>query len=112
MSVVRFRNYKDAVTGIPVGIIGRSGYWHTGALAYFNKDGSLSFGDGWEKIEKESDISNSTPTSGGDHDATKYFANTKKAYLANKGTNLTSCAVDADDRPLIFFREDPAARKK
>ncbi|MCX6127896.1 MAG: lipase family protein [Proteobacteria bacterium] len=111
INFVRFRNHKDLVTGIPFGMVLTSGFWHVGALAYFDAQGKLFYGDGWEHIEKDSDIKDSYPKSPGDHSSSLYWQNIKKAYVAMQNTEETSCAVSAHEHPLKGFKENPKFRK-
>ena len=110
LNMVRFRNYHDLVTVIPFGLPFKPGFWHIGALAYFSEGGDLYFGDGWKKIEEESDYKKGLASSIEDHAAAKYFSLTKLAYLAHLNSPLTACAPAPGDKPLLPFRENPASR--
>ncbi|MCX6128073.1 MAG: lipase family protein [Proteobacteria bacterium] len=107
LNFVRFRNYKDVFSGLPVTIRGRNlDFWHVGALAYFSENKHLSYGDGWEKIEAESDIIGAFPSNLDDNNASQYF---KLLKSANEKTQET-CEPVAGERPLLPFKENPADR--
>ena len=110
LNMVRFRNHHDLVTVIPFGLPFKPGYWHVGALAYFSEEGQLFYGDGWKKIEDESDYKKGLATSIENHSAATYFSLTKRAYEENLNSPLTDCTVTAGERPLQPFRENPASR--
>lgn len=110
VSFIRFRNHQDLVTGIPTGMPGTNGYWHVGALGYYDAKGELFYGDGWKEIDYKSDIKNSTPTSAGDHKASDYFEFSKRVLLANPERSTANCELSSDNRPLAPYKEEPARR--
>jgi hypothetical protein len=73
--MVRFRNHKDPVVLLPIGAPATTGFWHTGALGYFDDKGKLFLGDGNEEVDSKSNMKNSTPglLHFGEHDITKYL---------------------------------------
>ena len=73
--MVRFRNYKDPVVNLPIGAPATSGFWHAGALGYFDDKGRLFLGDGNEEVDSKSNMKSSTPglLHFGEHDITKYL---------------------------------------
>lgn len=112
MNVVRFKNHKDLVTGIPFGQPFKPDYWHVGSLAYFDGEGKFFYGDGWEDIERASNVAKlGFPTSISDHSSAQYFVLTKRAYEEKLNTPLTDCTLRAGDRPLNPYRENTKSRK-
>ncbi len=102
VNFVRLRNYKDLVTTIPFGRRMDPGYWHVGALGYFSMDGTLYTGNGWQDIDGNSDILDSTPTSTGDHQSTLYWERIKKAY---SGNGLSETCSSGGNTPLRPYEE-------
>ncbi len=110
ISVVRFRNHADLVTGLPTGAPNTNGYWHVGALGYYDASEKLFYGDGWENIETNSDIFNSFPNQAGDHRLVAYFGVAKKAFMAGATDDAGTCDVKPNDRPLRGYKENPKQR--
>lgn len=111
VNFVRIRNHQDLVTGVPFGVPGTRGYWHVGALAYFDAAGKLHYGDGWKNIELNSDILKSTPNNAGDHSGAAYWKFIKQAYMDRRQTTDTSCELRGENVPVSPFLENPAWRK-
>lgn len=113
--MIRIRNHKDLVTGIPMGLPGTGGYWHVGSLVYYDAHGEIHHSDsenGWSAIDNKSDIGQSFPTDLKDHNVDAYVENARRALVKAGSQNIQKCTSNCIDKvPLPYF-EKPEFRKK
>lgn len=109
--IYRVRHSQDIVTAIPFGLNANPGFWHVGSLVYIDRKNQVYFGNGWQDIEKNSDLLRATPTSLNDHSIDLYAIKLLNFKKTTQDPMVSACSAIPGERGLAPYVENPDLRK-